>query len=58
MDSMEWFRQGGPVMYALLICSLAAAVIGIERFSVLPQGGSGQPEADGGDAGTAEKAMG
>ncbi len=32
MDSMEWFRQGGPVMYALLICSLAAAVIGIERF--------------------------
>lgn len=32
MDSMEWFRQGGPVMYALLICSFAVAVIGIERL--------------------------
>ena len=32
MDAVELFAKGGPVMYLLLISSIAVAVIGIERF--------------------------
>lgn len=32
MDVVELFAKGGPVMYLLLICSVAVAAIGIERF--------------------------
>lgn len=32
MDVTEFFTKGGPVMYLLLISSIAVAAIGIERF--------------------------
>ena len=32
MEAMEFFAKGGPVMYLLLISSIAVATIGIERF--------------------------
>ena len=32
MEAMELFAKGGPVMYLLLISSIAVAAIGIERF--------------------------
>lgn len=32
MDWVELFHKGGAVMYLLLICSVAVAAIGIERF--------------------------
>lgn len=32
MEVVELFAKGGPVMYLLLICSVAVAAIGIERF--------------------------
>ena len=32
MDAAELFTKGGPVMYLLLLCSIAVATIGIERF--------------------------
>lgn len=32
MESVELFAKGGFVMYLLLICSVAVAAIGIERF--------------------------
>lgn len=32
MEVAELFAKGGPVMYLLLICSVAVAAIGIERF--------------------------
>ncbi len=32
MDFVEVFAKGGPVMYLLVVCSVAVAVIGIERY--------------------------
>ena len=32
LEAAELFAKGGPVMYLLLICSVAVAAIGIERF--------------------------
>ncbi|MDQ0204009.1 biopolymer transport protein ExbB [Pectinatus haikarae] len=32
MSSVEFFSKGGPVMYALLLCSLCVAAIAIDRF--------------------------
>lgn len=32
MSSIEFFSKGGPVMYALLLCSLCVAAIAIDRF--------------------------
>ena len=32
MDAVALFVKGGPVMYLLLLCSIAVAAIGIERF--------------------------
>ena len=32
LDAAELFAKGGPVMYLLLLCSIAVATIGIERF--------------------------
>ena len=32
MEATEFFTKGGPVMYLLLISSIAVAAIGIERF--------------------------
>ena len=32
MEAWEYFQKGGPVMYLLLLCSIAVAVIGIERY--------------------------
>ena len=32
MEATELFAKGGPVMYLLLLCSIAVAAIGIERF--------------------------
>ena len=32
LDAAELFSRGGPVMYLLLLCSIAVATIGIERF--------------------------
>ncbi|BEU88385.1 MotA/TolQ/ExbB proton channel family protein [Selenomonas sp. TAMA-11512] len=38
-NSLELFQKGGSVMYALLLCSIAVAVIGIERFRFYRQAG-------------------
>ena len=32
LDAAELFAKGGPVMYLLLLCSIAVATIGIERL--------------------------
>lgn len=32
MEMFDLFQKGGPVMYALLLCSIATAVMMIERF--------------------------
>lgn len=38
-NSLELFQKGGAVMYALLLCSIVVAVIGIERFRFYRQAG-------------------
>ena len=32
VDVLGYFQKGGPVMYLLLVCSVAVAAIGIERY--------------------------
>ena len=42
MENMwDLFQKGGPVMYVLLACSIAVAVIAIERFRFYRQAGKG-----------------
>lgn len=42
MENMwDLFQKGGPVMYVLLACSIAVAVIAIERFRFYRQAGRG-----------------
>lgn len=40
-NTWELFQKGGPVMYVLLACSIAVAVIAIERFRFYRQAGRG-----------------
>ena len=40
-NTWELFQKGGPVMYVLLACSIAVAVIAIERFRFYRQAGKG-----------------
>ena len=40
-NTWELFQKGGPVMYVLLACSIAVAVIAIERFRFYHQAGKG-----------------
>ena len=40
MDLMELFTKGGPVMYLLLVTSIAVAAIGIERLIFFSKAGS------------------
>lgn len=41
MDLMEFWRAGGPVMYALLLCSLLAVTLLVERFLVYREASRG-----------------
>ena len=40
-NTWELFQKGGPVMFVLLACSIAVAVIAIERFRFYRQAGKG-----------------
>lgn len=40
-NTWELFQKGGPVMFALLACSIVVAVIAIERFRFYRQAGKG-----------------
>ena len=40
-NTWELFQKGGPVMFVLLACSIAVAVIAIERFRFYRQAGRG-----------------
>lgn len=44
MDLMELFTKGGPVMYLLLVTSIAVAAIGIERLKFYSHVGSGSED--------------
>ena len=44
MDVMELFTKGGPVMYLLLVTSIAVAAIGIERLRFYSNAGSGSED--------------
>jgi hypothetical protein len=35
MQFLEWFRNGGPVMYAILVVALAGLAIFLERVYVI-----------------------
>ena len=41
MEAAEFFAKGGSIMYLLLICSIAVAAIGIERFRFYNYASSG-----------------
>ena len=32
---LDWFRSGGPIMYAILLCGLAGLAIFLERLYVI-----------------------
>ncbi len=44
--SISYFQKGGVVMYPLLLCSLAAIMIGIERFIYYHNADSGEEFAE------------
>lgn len=44
MSSVELFAKGGPVMYLLLLCSLSAMAIAIDRFSFYHKAEKGAAE--------------
>ena len=45
-SGLDYFVKGGPVMYPLLLCSIAAIAISVERYLFFRKADSGTGQLD------------